>query len=111
MVTTRMQKFDELVRKEISMELLTLFPDEIVSVTQVHVSKDLSFAKVWLSSPGDIEKVVAKARTKAAEIRKHLAQKLIARRVPNLYFVGDKTEEQAQKIENLLREIKENDNG
>lgn len=109
MVTTRMQKFDELVQREIAKELLSIFPDQIVSVTQVHASKDLSFAKVWLSSPKEIDQIVKIARSKAPEIRKILSQRIIARRVPSLYFVSDKTEEHAQKIDNLLRDIKSND--
>ena len=107
MVTTRMQKFDELIKREISKELFNLFPDLFISITQVHVSKDLSFAKVWLSAPKDIDGVVKKARAEAAEIRRVLAKNVVARRVPSLYFVADKTEEKAEKIDSLLNSIKD----
>jgi len=109
MVTSRMQKFDELVKRELSSEIQILFPDSFISITQVHVSKDLSFAKVWLTTPTkDIDDMVKRVQSKAPEIRKVLAKKIIARKVPNLYFVSDKTEEHAQKIETLLSEIKQN---
>jgi ribosome-binding factor A len=110
MVTPRMQKFDELIKRELSREIQALFPDSFISITQVHVSKDLSFAKVWLSSTKDIDQLVKEVRFEAANIRKNLSQKIVARRVPSLYFVSDKTEEHAQKIENLLSKIKSDEN-
>jgi len=109
MVTTRMQKFDELILREVSLEVQKRFPSEIISITQVHVSKDLSFAKVWLSAVQNIDNTVKEAQKQSSEIRKALAKKIIARRVPNIHFVADKTEEHAQKIENLLSEIKDSD--
>lgn len=109
MVTKRMQKFDELIKRELSTEIGERFRGEFISITQVHVSKDLAFAKVWLSSTGPIDQIVEKLQSQAREIRKIMAGRLIARKVPSLYFVADKTEEQAQKIENLLANIKESD--
>jgi len=109
MVTTRMQKFDELIRRELSVEIQAFFPDSFISITQVHVSKDLSFAKVWLSSTQDIDKIVKQIKTVSSEIRKNLSKRIVARRVPNFYFVSDKTEEHAQKIENILSEINQNE--
>lgn len=107
MVTNRMQKFDELILREVSEELRLLFPDQIVTVTQVHISKDLSFAKVWVSAINNIEKVINTCRIEAPRIRTVLAKRIVARRVPSLYFVGDLTEEKASKIEKILNEIKE----
>lgn len=100
-----MQKFDELILREISRLLAELFSGEIVSVTQVHVSKDLSFAKVWLSSVGDIDALVKIANSNSKVLRHDLSKSVVARRVPNLYFVADKTEEKASKIDKLLKEI------
>lgn len=104
-----MQKFDELILREVSLEIRERFPDEMISITQVHVSKDLAFAKIWLSAVSNIDGVVEQAQAQKSEIRKALARKIIARKVPNLYFVADKTGEHAQKIENLLSEIKDSD--
>jgi ribosome-binding factor A len=100
-----MQKMDELIRKEVSVELARLLPEEILSVTQAHVSKDLSFAKLWVSSYKDIDEKVMKCKDLAAEIRHSLANKIVARKVPSLYFVADKTEEKAENIDRLIKEI------
>lgn len=105
MVTNRMQKFDELVLRELSEELRQRFPDKIFSLTQVHVSKDLSFCKVWVSAIIDVEKLVKAFQAQAADLRKVLSRKVVARRVPGFYFVSDLTEEKAQKIDKLINEI------
>lgn len=104
-----MQKFDELILREVSTELRSLFPEIIFSVTQVHVSKDLSFAKVWISVIGDADKFIKEARKHAAEMRNILAKRVIARRVPALYLVADKTVERAQKITELIEQTKKHD--
>lgn len=106
MVTSRMQQFDELIQREISTEIRELFPDQIISVTQVHVSKDLAFAKVWISSIHNIEEIVKKCNLEAKIMRKHLSQRVIARRVPRLYFVSDLTEEKASRIDELFKQLK-----
>ena len=109
MVTNRMQKFDELILREVSTELRNLFPETIFSVTQVHVSKDLSFAKVWISVIGDAEGFIKEAKKHASDIRNKLAKKVVARRVPALYLVADKTVERALKITELIDKAKKHD--
>jgi len=107
MVTNRMQKFDELVQKELAVLIREMYPDHISSITQVHVSKDLSFAKVWISSIVDVDDLVKSLRDNRSALRKMLSKKIIARRVPSLYFVADKTEEKAEHIDNLLNTLKD----
>ena len=109
-MSERMPQVDELVKQEIAKIILRLFPDEFVTVTQVHVTKDLAFAKVWVSSFKDINTVVKKCESKAKEIRQILSGKLSLRRVPSLHFVPDETEEKADKIEKMLNEIKKEKN-
>lgn len=106
MVTDRMKQFDELIKRETSLILQEFFTDKIFSITQLHVSKDLSFAKVWISSFREVDGLVKSFQEKSKEIRKELSKRVIARRVPSLYFVADKTEEEASKIEKLLSDIK-----
>lgn len=100
-----MEKFDELVSKELSKELISRYPGRIFSLTQVHVSKDLSFAKIWVSSLDDVESLVASLNQSAGPLRKEMSQKIVARRVPRLYFVADETETKAAKIDRLFDEL------
>jgi len=106
MVTNRMHKFDELILRKISEIIGRHFPDRFFSVTQVHVSKDLSFAKVWISSTEDMDQFVKELRSQSKAIRFELSKEVIARKIPNLYFVTDTTEQEASKIERLLQDIK-----
>ena len=110
MVTDRMKKFDELIQQELSKELLSQFPGVIFSLTQVHVSKDLSFAKVWVSSIDNPIGLVERFNQVSAEMRKILSKKVVARRVPSFRFVVDDTEEKAEKIDKLFEELKEQSN-
>lgn len=105
MVTNRMQKFDKLIQQELAKELVQLFPDAIFSLTQVHVSKDLSFAKIWVSAATEPENLVKRFNGSSKTLRKTLAGKVVARRVPSINFVVDDTEDKAEKIEKLFREL------
>lgn len=106
MANKRMDKIDELVKREIAVILQRLFPDFITTVTQVKISKDLSFGKIWISSSGDDEELVNLCKHEAKAIRQKLAHNLVLRRVPYIQFVLDRTEKEADKIENLIKETK-----
>lgn len=105
MTTNRMQKMDNLILRSLSTELNERFPDKIFSLTMVHVSKDLSFAKIWVSSVDDADKLVKSFSRMAGELRTKLAKTIVARKVPSLYFVVDNTEEKAIRIDSLLAQI------
>ena len=107
MANDRMDQIDELVKREISVILQILFPDFIITVTQVKVSKDLGFSKVWISSNGDDTELLKLCKREAKEIRQKLAKKVVLRRVPYIQFVLDQTEKEADKIEKLFDKIKE----
>jgi len=107
MATERMIQIDALVKKELANALREYFPDLFIAVTEVHVSKDLAHAKVWISSPIDSELALKKCRKEAASLRKYLANHIVARRVPAINFVIDTTQEKAFHIESLIRKIKE----
>ncbi len=109
MVTNRMQKIDSLVLKILSEQLSFEFPGKFFSLTMVHVSKDLSFAKVWVSSVDDVDWLVKHFNAKASDLRHVLAKELVARKVPRLMFVADKTEDKAARIDELIAQIDKKD--
>ena len=104
-----MHKFDQIVLRELSTLMLEYFPDQFISITQVHVSKDMSFAKVWISCKDDVDKVVLGCKKKAGLFRDILSKTIVARKVPKLYFVADYTADDAQKIEDLISNAHETD--
>ena len=83
--------------------------DGLVSVTEVQVSNDLSYAKVYVTKYGS-----AWAQSEALKglndskgfIRKELSKRFKTRTVPGLSFVADESLQYGAKIEAILQEIK-----
>ena len=79
-----------------------------LTVTGVEVTPDLWFARIHVRLYGDeVEREEALAGLEAAGafIRRALGSSLHIRRVPELRFVEDRTEDQASRIEEILKEV------
>jgi ribosome-binding factor A len=101
------------IRQEISAMLAGELKDPRLAafstVTEVRMTPDLKQAKVYVSVMGsDAEQASAiKGLTAAAGfIRHELSERLQLRRAPELLFVLDRSEEYAQRINELLRRTK-----
>lgn len=84
--------------------------DSMVSVTDVEVSNDLSYAHVYVSKLGTEKErdELLEALTKAnGYIRSALSQRLKIRKVPELRFSLDNSLEYGAKIEKILGELGE----
>jgi ribosome-binding factor A len=104
------------IRQEISAMLAGELKDPRLSnfatVTEVRMTPDLKQAKIYVSvmGPEDEQKSTIKALTAAAGfIRYELSERLQLRRAPELLFVLDRSEEYAQRINELLRRTKSSD--
>ncbi len=107
------------VAEEIKRELVAIIRSELkdprvdglVSVTDVEVTSDLSYAKVFISKYGsessrqDALKGLEKA---AGFIRSELSKRLKLRYMPELIFVLDDSLEYGAKIETILNNINDN---
>ncbi len=94
----------ELLRREIRDPRV-----QTVNLTAVNVTKDLRLAKIFFSVLGDsVGKGEALAGLKSASgfIRSKVGKQLNLRFVPSIEFIYDETEEEAQRIESLLRVAK-----
>ena len=80
-----------------------------VTITACDVANDLSFAKVYFTSIGDLsnEQMEKELNEAASFIRTELASKIELRIVPKLKFVYDESIEYGNKIESILKELKE----
>ncbi|WP_033160786.1 30S ribosome-binding factor RbfA [[Mycoplasma] collis] len=78
-----------------------------VNVTEVKLSKDGSFLKVYLTFLKREKKGLLAIENAKGFIKRLLAQKSNVRRVPELQFFIDDVPEQANKIEKILDQIKE----
>ncbi len=99
--------------KEISYILANEIKDndiKFVTVTDVKLASDLSYAKVYVTV-FDKEKI--KETMKALDsargfIRKKLAERIDIRHTPELSFVFDESIEYGNKIEKIIEQINEN---
>ena len=83
-----------------------------ITITRVKVSPDLQHARVFYTTLGDraARKNTASALGRAASfMRRQLGQRLRLRRSPELEFVFDESIGQQDRIEQLLQEMKDND--
>lgn len=82
---------------------------EFITVADVRMSPDLSFAKVYISMMlvKDKDKLLHLLDTHKKEIRKALGERIRnqARIVPEIAFLRDEVEENAQRMENILKNL------
>lgn len=120
MESKRQQKFSRLIQKELGYifqrDGKSYFSDNMISVTKVDMSPDLSVAKVYLSLviQRDKDKMMELVDRKKSEIRKDLGNRMgkQVRRIPELIFYLDDSAAYADKMDQLFRnlDIPEEDN-
>lgn len=106
----RTQRIAELIQKTIAPMLLTDMDERfrLVTVTSVSVSRDLSYAKIYVSVLQDDEekiKATVKALNNAAKsLRYNLAHAVELRIVPELRFVYDESTARGFRISSLIND-------
>lgn len=108
----RAEKLNELLKREISKIIFedTQFGTNVfATVFQVAATEDLKQAIVTISVfPTEKSDHVIEVLTKASGHYQHeLSERLDLRHIPRLKFVLTKDEEKGQKVEELLRKLKE----
>ena len=81
-----------------------------ITITGVKVSPDLRVAKVFYSTMGtDVQKAETKRGLEAAKgfIRREVTARVQLRVSPEIYFAFDESIQEGDKIDRLLREVKE----
>jgi ribosome-binding factor A len=80
-----------------------------VVANEVRVQEDMKHARVFVSVQGTEQEqhdAIKALEHAAAYIRRELIERLQLRRVPELHFTLDLTQEKVQRIEELLKEVK-----
>lgn len=113
----RVNRISSEIKKIISSLILTELKDpritNMTSVSYVKVSNDLSFADVFISVLGDerTKKESLEGLEKAKGfIKKELGSQLDLRHIPELRFRIDESLDRGMHIEELLAQIKKEDN-
>ena len=115
MASPRQRRVGDQIQKEISTLLLREVKDPrigFVTLTAVDVSGDLRIAKVYYTVLGEESKRedTKKALEKASPfIRRELGRRLRLRFTPELQFHYDASLDYGNKIESMIKDLKENE--
>lgn len=107
----------ERVGEEIAHEINAMLAGELkdprlegsVIASEVRVQPDMKHARVFISVKGTTEEqtdAIKALEHAAGFIRHELVERLQLRRLPELHFALDLSEERVERIEQLLREVK-----
>jgi len=113
----RPDRVGDQIRQEITVLLQRAVHDPgigFVTVTRVQVTPDLQLARVFYTALGSEaeRRETARALNRALPfLRRQVGESLQLRRVPVLQFVFDKSIENQERVEQLLREIHEAEAG
>jgi ribosome-binding factor A len=114
MANNRQNKINEEVLRELSGIIRELKDSRIplmTSVVNVNVTKDLRYAKVYISVMGDSEvqkNALAGLKSAAGFVRRELAHRLDLRYTPEILFEMDHSIEQGAHINKIIKEISDN---
>ena len=110
----RPEKVAQLMRREVAEILQRELRDPrisaMVSITDVEVTHDLSFAKIYVSIMGKPEEVAATLQAlghAAGFVRHELGTRLGLREVPEIRFVHDESLARGARVEELLKRIQD----
>lgn len=114
----RINRIEEEIKRELSHIINTEVKDPringLISITDVEVSGDLKYAKIFISSYAsekEQEQVLEGLEKAKGFLRTGLAQRVRVRSVPELIFKSDNSLEYGAKITRILKEIKDNQGG
>lgn len=110
MVSHRIPQVNELIREELNKIILKEieFPkDCLVTIINVQTTKDLRYAKVWISILPEkyTGKVLEILTRNIGYLQFLLNKKLAFKPLPRLNFAVDETEKKAAEIEQLLNKV------
>lgn len=117
MVTRRVERLNSLLKEVISeiirKDVRNPRLPELITVTHVSITKDLHYAKVYVSIIGDElakKEAISVLQTSAGFIAVHASKKVVMRYFPNLTFLLDDSVEKRMHIEELISKLpKKND--
>lgn len=108
----RMKRINDRVMEVLSIALLTKVEDPRladVTITDVKIDRELDFANIYVSALGGIEvkdEVIEALNHARGFLKFEIANEVDLRVMPKLRFFWDPTPERAQRLDELLMQIK-----
>src|SRR6185503_9640599 len=108
--TNRIAKVNSLIQHELGPVLLEFLQgqDGLVTITKVDTSKDMKWAKVWVSIFGGDDNVILKFladKSNLYEIQGELNKHFHTKIIPRISFHLDTSPRYAQRIEEVIKKI------
>lgn len=107
----RFNRIDEELKKEISNIITYDLKDPnitgLISVTKVHVTADLKFAKVYVSilNAKNTKNTLAGLKKSAGFVRTEVAKRVNLRLTPEIIFELDDSMEYGARIDSILKDV------
>ena len=110
----KIEKVNNMIQRELSSILMMEVKDPHIgfcTITDVEVTSDLSYAKVYFTNliDKDREKVTKALNRASSFIRGKLFDKVEIRKMPELTFVYDESIEYGKKIEKIIEDLNGDD--
>ena len=112
----RMKRINDRVKEVLSIALLTKADDPrlaAVTITDVKIDRELDFANIYVSALGGTEvkdEVIEALNHARGFLKFEIANEVDLRVMPKLRFFWDPTPERAQRLDELLMQIKADEN-
>ena len=111
-ISQRQLRVGEMIKQSLSMIFIKNEAEvpnletNTITVTEVKMSQDLKIAKAYVMPLGgkNADKVIDQLKEYSFLIRKILSKKVFMKFLPKLLFKKDETFENAEKIENLIKQ-------
>lgn len=108
-MSVKIDRLNNMFAREISKIIHQEIKDKdisFVTITDVKITNDLSFAKIYITTLDDNREKVLNALNKASSfIRTMLCDRVKIRKMPELHFVYDESIEYGKKIEDIIERI------
>ncbi len=111
----RLQRIADRIRRELSEMLIFELSDprlQQIFITDVNVDRELAYANIYVSAIEGVERapeVLAGLESASGFIRRNLARRVDLRSFPQIRFHWDPTPEQADRIDEILADIRKNE--
>ena len=110
MAKFRQQKIDEEMKRELSFIIPSLkdprLEGGLISVVAVHVTKDMKFAKVYVSVLGKDEQEVLKGlNSSSGFVRREIGSRMALRYTPEINFVADDSIKYGAHINQVIKDL------
>lgn len=107
-MTIKNERINSNLQKEISYIIANEVKNpniKYVTITACDVTSDLSYARVYFTTLGDLNETLKGLKSAKGFIRKTLADRIELRHIPELEFIYDESIEYGKKIEEKIKEI------